>query len=213
MYSIRSKDRELNTYINSFIEKQYQPVKMFGWRIILLALFIVIAAIRDYQNYQLDFDSWFSWTPALAAVLCLLTLNFQSLYLGSMSYQYRHHDTPFQIARKFSQFEYDPLIDGLGHKLKYYQRTCKRIYFILFALPVSLQILVNSKIMLWQISFASKSHYIFLSIYIFLVLSLIAIALASSLFISLRKRQIELMALALFWLESASNLRYIDQST
>ncbi|MEL6928295.1 MAG: hypothetical protein AAFO95_06655 [Cyanobacteria bacterium J06600_6] len=165
--------------------------------------------IRDYQNHQFHLENWFTWSSLFLGFLCVLTLNFQSLYLGSMSYQYRHHDTPFQIARLFSQFEYAPLINGLEHKLNYYKRTCTRVYPVLFALLVALQLLVGSKFILWQIFLNHQAQYIASFIYGLLVLILISAACASSIFISARKRQIELMELALFWIKAASNLRYV----
>lgn len=210
MQCIRSRDRELNTYINSFMKLQYQPARMFSWRIMLFSLFALVAIARDYQHYNVNLEQWFSWSPLLVAISCLMTLNFQSLYFGSMSYQYRHHDTPFQVAREFPQFEYSPLINGLEHRLNRNRRTCQHSYIVLFILPIVLLTLINSKATLLSIAFLERTQYIALSIYILLVLLLISISLAGSIFILARKRQIELMELALFWLKSASNLRYVS---
>ena len=209
MHSIRSRNQELNTYINSFINLQYQPFRMFCWRIVLFSLLIFMAIARDYQYYSFNLEQWFSWSPFLVALLGLLTINFQSLCLGSMSYQYRHHDTSFQMARRFSQFEYPPLINGLEHKLNHHKRACLRSYFLFFSLLIILFIIINNKTILWQIILYNQTQYIALSIYILLVLLLILIALAGSMFILARKRQVELLELALFWIKAASNLRYI----
>ena len=210
MHSVKSRNIELNTYVNSFIDLQYQPVKMFCWRIVAFSLFIFVAIARDYQSYSLNLEQWFSWSFLLVILPCVLTINFQSLYLGSMSYQYRHHDTPFQIARKFSQFEYSPLINGLEHRLNHNKRTCQRCYVMLFSWLIMLLVLINSKAVLWQIIVPNQTQYIALSIYILSILLLISAAFASSMFILARKRQIELMELAIFWIKSASNLRYVD---
>ena len=210
MHSIRSRDRELNTYINSFIDLQYRPLKMFGWRIALFSVFMFVAIARDYQYYKFDLEQWFSWSPLLVAILCLLTINFQSLYLGSMSYQYRHHDTSFQIARRFSQFEYSPLIKGLEHKLNHNKRASLRSFLFLFSLSIVLLGFINSKAIFLTIVLPNQTRYIALSIYIVSILLLISTALAGSMFILARKRQVELLELSLFWIKAASNLRYIE---
>ena len=210
MHSIRSRNQDFNTYINSFIDLQYQPSKMFIWRIISCCLFIFIALIKDYQSYHFNFEYWFVWSPLLAALLCLLTINFQSLYLGSMSYQYRHHDTSFQLARRFAQFEYSPLINGLEHKSNDSKLAYRRSYIVLFSLPIALFALVKNKTIIWQIFSFDRTQYLALSIYIFSILLLISTALVGSLLILARKRQVELIELELFWIKSASTLRYIS---
>jgi len=210
MHSIKSRNLELNTYINSFIDLQYQPIKMFSWRIMLLSLFVLIAIAKDYQNYYFNLKLWFSWSPILVAILCLLTLNYQSLCLGTMSYQYRHHDTPFQVAKEFPQFEYSSLINGLEHKLNYNKRACNRSYLVLFSLLIILLGIINSKAILWQVASSETWQHITLSIYALTVFLLLLTAIIGSMFILTRKRQIELMELALFWIRSASNLRYVD---
>jgi len=210
MQCVKSRNRELNTYINSFMELQYQPVKMFSWRIVVFSLFVFLEIAIDYQHYNFNIEQWFSWSPFIVSLLCLFTINFQSLCLGSMSYQYRHHDTPFQVAREFPQFEYPPLINGLEHRLNHNKHVCRRSYLVLFSLPIILLTLINSKAVFLSIIFSEPTQYIALSIYTSLVLLLISIALAGSIFILARKRQIELMELGLFWIKSASNLRYIN---
>ena len=100
MCYLRSRNQELNTYINGFIEIHYQLIKMLWWRILILGLYGIVSIIKDYQYYDFRLAYWFTWTPMLVVLSGILTINFQSLYLGSMCYQYRHHDTSFQIASK-----------------------------------------------------------------------------------------------------------------
>ena len=80
--------------------------------------------------------------------------------IWEMSYQYRHHDTSFQIARRFSQFEYPPLINGLEHKLNHHKRACMRSYVLFFSLLIILFILINTKAILWQIILDNQTQYI-----------------------------------------------------
>jgi|GEM_PF-3298443 len=210
MHSVRSKNREFNTYINSFINLQYQPLKMLVWRTLTLALFIILFLIRDYKSYHFDFEYWFAWSPLLVAFSCLLTLNFQSLCLGSMSYQYRHHDTSFQIAKRFIQFEYPPLINGLEHKLNYNKLAYQRSYLVLFCLLIILLCLINNNEIIWQTFNFEQSQYLASFVYILLISLLMFTALVGSMFILARKRQVELIELELFWIKSASTLRYIN---
>lgn len=209
MHSLRSRNQELNTYINSFIELNYQPVKMLGWRIIVLLLFGIFFIIKNYQNYSFSLEYWFNWSPILAIFAGILTLNFQSLYLGSMCYQYRYHDTAFQIARRFNDFEYAPLIDGVEHKLQNRKALCHRSYIILLFLLIGLLIVLISKAYFWQIFIAGDIQYITLTIYLFLVFILTLAAVLTAISIIVCKRQIELIELSLFWIKSASTLKYI----
>lgn len=210
MYFLRSKNPELNTYINSFIEVFYQPYKMFCWRIFILFLFGLVSLIKDYQYYGLKVEYWFAWTPLLVIIASILTINFQSLYLGSITYQYRYHDTAFQIARKFSDFEYSPLINGLEHKLQKRKRTGKRSYIILLLSLIGLLSLIANKVIIWQTMFIGTTQYIVLLIYVLLILTLVLVALICSISLVAHKRQVELIELALFWIKSASTLRYIE---
>lgn len=209
MYSLRSRNQELNTYINSFIDSFYQPKKMFWWRIILLSLFGLFSLIKDHQYYGFNLEYWFSWTPILVIIAGILTINFQSSYLGSLTYQYRCYDTAFQIARRFTDFEYAPLIKGLERKLHHGKRICQKSYIIFVSLLIGLVSLIGSKAIIWQTIVAEKTQYIFLSVYISLILSLVLVALIASISIVARKRQVELIELSLFWIKSASTLKYI----
>lgn len=210
MCYFRSKNQELNTYINSFIDINYQPKKMFWWRILILCLFGLLSFIKDYQYYSFSLEYWLSWTPLLVIIASILTINLQSLYLGSMCYQYRHHDTSFQIARKFPDIEYSPLISGLERKLRDRKRIYYKSYAILFSLLIGLISLISSKSIIWQTIVAENIQYLVLSIYIFLVLALVLVALITSISIVARKRQAELIELSLFWIKSASSLKYIE---
>ncbi len=209
MYSLKSRNQELNTHVNSFIDIFYQPKKMFWWRIILLSLLGLSSLIKDYQYYGLSLEYWFTWTPIIVIIAGILTINFQSSYLGSMTYQYRYHDTPFQIARKFADFEYAPLISGLERKLNYGKRACQKSYIVFFASLIGLLSLVGGKAIIWQTIVAEKTQYMFLSVYVSLILSLVLVAVIASISILARKRQVELMELSFFWIKSASTLKYI----
>lgn len=210
MYSLRSRNQELNTYINSFIELNYQPLNMFCWRISMLCLLGLIFLNQDYQYHSFSFEYWFTWTPILVIIAGILTINFQSLYLGSMCYQYRHHDASFQIARRFSGLEYSPLINGLEMKLKNRKRIYHKSYIFLFSSLIGLLSLMGIKAIFWQTIMAERTQYLALSIHILLILTLILVAISNSISIVAHKRQAELIELSLFWIKSASTLKYIE---
>ena len=210
MYFIHSKNQEFNTYINSFLKIHYQPIKMFWWRILVLCILGLFLVVKDYQYYELSLEYWFAWTPILVVIAGILTINFQSLYLGSMSYQYRHHDTAFQIARRFSDLEYSPLINGLERKLQKRKSFCRQSFIILLSLLIGLLSLIGSKEIIWQIIVTEKTQYVVLSIYVFLILTLVLVALRGSISLVARKRQVELIELSLFWIKCASTLKYIE---
>jgi len=127
-----------------------------------------------------------------------------------MSYQYRHHDTSFQIAKRFIQFEYPPLINGLEHKLNYNKLAYQRSYLVLFCLLIILLCLINNNEIIWQTFNFEQSQYLASFVYILLISLLMFTALVGSMFILARKRQVELIELELFWIKSASTLRYIN---
>lgn len=209
MYFLRSRNQELNTYINSFIEINYQPIKMFCWRILILCLLAIVLLVKDYQHYGLSLTHWFAWSPLLVVLAGVLTVNFQSSYLGSMTYQYRYYDTSFQIARRFADFEYTPLINGLEKKLKLRAGACRKSYIILGSLLIGLLSLINSQAIIWQLIFTENTQYIVTSIYVCLILTLVLSAVLESIALVARKRQLELIELSLFWIKSASTLKYI----
>ncbi len=210
MYYLHSKNQELNTYINSFLEIHYQPKKMFCWRILVICILGLFLVVKDYQYYGLSLDYWFAWTPILVVIAGILTINFQSLYLGSMSYQYRHHDTVFQIARRFPDLEYSPLINGLERKLQKTKSFCNQSCSILFLLLIGLLSLIGSKAIIWQTIVTEKTQYVAVSIYVFLIITLVLVALRGSISLVARKRQVELIELSLFWIKCASTLKYIE---
>jgi hypothetical protein len=209
MHSLKSRNAELNAYINNFLELHYQPSKMFWWRILILALFGLMSIIRDYQDYGFSFEQWFVWMPIFILFSGLLTLNFQSLCLGTMSFQYRHHDTVFVLAKRFAEFDYSPLIQGLENKLANRKLACKRSQLMLALILLGVLGVLRNKIILGQL-FANEPMQLIVSIYIALMLGTILIVGILSIFILTSKRQLELMELSLFWIKSASTIKYIE---
>jgi len=132
MYFLRSRNQELNTYINSFIEINYQPIKMFCWRILILCLLAIVRA-----------------------------------------------------------------------------GACRKSYIILGSLLIGLLSLINSQAIIWQLIFTENTQYIVTSIYVCLILTLVLSAVLESIALVARKRQLELIELSLFWIKSASTLKYI----
>jgi hypothetical protein len=210
MHSLKSRNTELNTYMNNFLDLHYQPLKMFWWRLLLLAFLGLISIIRDYQDYGFSFEQWFTWVPVFVLLSGLLTLNFQSLCLGTMSFQYRHHDTVFVLAKKFAEFDYSPLIQGLENKLINRKLACNRSQLMLGLIFLGILGILKNKIILAQLFANEPMQLIVLSIYIALMLGTILSAGILSIFILTSKRQLELMELSLFWIKSASNIKYIE---
>lgn len=209
MHSLKSRNVELNTYMNNFLDLHYQPLKMFWWRILTLTLLGLISIIRDYQDYGFNFEQWFSWIPIFVLFSGLLTLNFQSLCLGSMSFQYRHHDTVFVLAKRFAEFDYSPLIQGLENKLTNRKITCNRSQIMLGLIFLGALGVFQNKIILGQLFTSEPIQLMTISIYIALMLGTILLVGMLSIFILTSKRQLELMELSLFWLKSASTIKYI----
>lgn len=209
MYALKSRNAELNAYINNFLDLHYQPTKMLWWRILILCCWGLVFTIQDYQYHGFYLQQWFSWTPFFILVAGLLTINFQSLYLGSMSFQYRHHDTAFVIARKFLEFDYALLIRGLENKLTSRKLACRRSQMMMVLLLVGVLILIRSKLILWQLFANGQIQLLFLFSYITLMLSAIFLAAMGSFFILTSKRELELLELSLFWLKLASTIKYI----
>jgi hypothetical protein len=209
MHSLKSRNAELNTYMNNFLDLHYQPQKMFWWRILILCLWGVRSIIGDYYYYGFGFEQWFTWTPSFILFAGLLTINFQSLCLGSMSFQYRHHDTAFVIARRFVDFDYLPLIQGLENKLSNRKRACNRSQMMLVLLLAGVFALIKSKVILGQLLMNEQIQLMVLSIYIALMFGTILATAMLSIFILTSKRQLELLELSLFWIKSASTIKYI----
>lgn len=209
MHSLKSRNAELNAYMNNFLDLHYQPTKMFWWRILTLTFLGLISIIRDYQDYGFSFEQWFTWMPIFVLLSGLLTLNFQSLYLGSMSFQYRHHDTVFVLAKKFAQFDYSPLIQGLENKLANRKLACTRSQLMLVLIFLGVLGVLRNKAILGQLFANEPIQLMALSIYIALMLGTILIVGMLSIFILTSKRQLELMELSLFWIKSASTIKYI----
>lgn len=210
MYSLRSKNQKLNSYINSFIDSHYQPIKMLTWRILLLLIFCSLAIIGNYQHYGFYVEYWFNCSPILVIIAGILTLNFQSLIIGSMCYQYRHHDTAFQIARKFADIEYSPLISGIERKLYQRKQFYRKLYFIFSLLLIGLLSLIAIKETIWLTFIVRKFKYTVTVIYVVLACFHILAAIIVSISIIVSKKQVELIELSLFWLKSASALKYIE---
>jgi hypothetical protein len=209
MHSLKSRNTELNTYMNNFLDLHYQPLKMFWWRLLLLAFLGLISIIKDYQDYNFSFEQWFTWIPVFVLLSGLLTLNFQSLCLGTMSFQYRHHDTVFVLAKRFADFDYLPLIQGLEKKLNNRKRACNRSQLMLGLIFLGVLGVLKNNIILGQV-FANESMQLMASsIYIALMLGTILSTGMLSIFILTLKRQLELMELSLFWIKSASTIKYI----
>lgn len=209
MHSLKSRNAELNAYMNNFLDLHYQPTKMFWWRILILALLGLVSITRDYQDYGFNFEQWFAWMPIFVFLSGLLTLNFQSLCLGSMSFQYRHHDTVFVLAKRFAQFDYSPLIQGLENKLANRKLACTRSQLMLVLIFLGVLGVLRNKAILGQLFANEPIQLMALSIYIALMLGTILIAGMLSIFILTSKRQLELMELSLFWIKSASTIKYI----
>ncbi len=209
MHSLKSRNAELNSYINNFLDIHYQPQKMLWWRVLLLSLVGLILFIKDYQTYDFRFEQWFAWTPLFILFAGFLTLNFQSLWLGSISFQYRHHDTAFVIARKFSAFNYSALINGLESKLENRKRACNRVQLMLFLLLIGVLGIINARAILWQLIFNEQIQIIAFSVYIAAIMGIILAAAIASMFILTYKRQLELLELSLFWIKLASTIKYM----
>jgi len=60
-----------------------------------------------------------------------------------------------------------------------------------------------------QLIFTENTQYIVTSIYVCLILTLVLSAVLESIALVARKRQLELIELSLFWIKSASTLKYI----
>jgi hypothetical protein len=210
MHSLKSRNAELNAYINNFLDLHYQPTKMFWWRILTLTLLGLISIIRDYQDYGFSFEYWFTWMSIFVLLSGLLTLNFQSLCLGSMSFQYRHHDTVFVLAKRFAEFDYSPLIQGLENKLANRKLACNRSQMILLLIFLAVLGVLRNKTILGLLFVDGSMQLIALSIYIALMLGTILIVGMLSIFILTSKRQLELLELSLFWIKSASSIKYIE---
>lgn len=209
MHSLKSRNAELNDYINNFLDLHYQPTKMFWWRILTLTLLGLVSIIRDYQDYGFSFEQWFAWIPIFVLLSGLLTLNFQSLCLGSMSFQYRHHDTVFVLAKRFAEFDYYPLIQGLENKLANRKLIHNRSQLMLMLIFLGVLGVLRNKIILEQLFADESIQLMALSIYIALMLGTILIVGMLSILILSSKRQLELMELSLFWIKSASTIKYI----
>ena len=210
MHSLKSRNCELNSYINTFLDAHYQPGKMLWWRIAGLCSVGLIALVKDYQTYQFAVEHWFTWTPIYVLLAGLLTINFQSLYLGSMSFQYRQQDTAFTIARQFSDFDYPPLVRGMTEKLTRRNQICNRYYLILISLFVGVRGLLWIRLFLLPSTVEHSVQYLIPSVYAAVMLAIVLAAAIASISILIQKRQLELLELSLYWIESASSLKFIE---
>lgn len=209
MHSLKSRNTELNTYINSFLNIHYQPQKMLWWRVGVLLVFGLGGIVMDYQHYDFTVEQWFSWTPLFVLLAGFLTLNFQSLYLGSMSFQYRYHDTVFVIARRFSTFNYASVIQGLENKLANRRNLCQRSQISLVFLFIGILGLVKGRVFLWPLIVNQGTQSIVYLVYMIAIISIISVSAIASILILKYKRQLELLELSLFWIKLASSIKYI----
>ncbi len=176
----------------------------------LLSILCIFFIVRDYQIYHFNVEYWFSWISYLIITLCLLTINYQSLYLGSLKYQYLHYDTPFEIARIFPQAKYAFLIKHLERRLKFGERgyyTAKIIFVLLLLVAF---ILAQNQVSLSTLFTSFVGQPIIFIAHVLLMFTLIALSLAASIFILVRQREMELLELSHFWIKSASFLKYIE---
>ena len=210
MHSLKSRNCELNSYINDFLDAHYQPSKMLWWRIIALCSLGLFFIVRDYQAYQFAVEHWFAWTPIYVLFAGLLTINIQSLYLGSMSFQYRQQDTAFTIARQFSDFDYPPLVRGMKEKLTRRNQICNRYYLILISLFVGVRGLLWVRAFFLASVVEHSAQYLVYSVYVAIMLAIAVTSAIAGVAILIQKRQLELLELSLFWIESASSLKFIE---
>ena len=210
MHSLKSRNCELNSYVNTFLDAHYQPGKMLWWRIVALCSLGLIFLVKDYQAYQFAVEHWFTWSPIYILLAGLLTINFQSLYLGSMSFQYRQQDTAFTIARQFSDFDYPPLVRGMKEKLTQRNQICNRCHLILISLFVGVHALLWTRLFFLPSAIEESVQYLICSVYVMVMLAIVLMAAIASIVILIQKRQLELLELSLFWIESASGLKFIE---
>ena len=210
MHSLKSRNCDLNSYINTFLDVHYQPGKMLWWRIVGLCSLGLVFLIKDYQMYQFAMEHWFAWIPIYILLTGLLTINFQSLYLGSMSFQYRQHDTAFTIARQFSNFNYPPLVRGMKEKLRIQNLVCNRYYLILILLLIGVRVILWMRLFFLSLAIEHSVQHLAASVYVVMMLAAATIAAIVSIEILIQKRQLELLELSLFWIESASSLKFIE---
>ncbi|MEL6494044.1 MAG: hypothetical protein AAFQ41_02840 [Cyanobacteria bacterium J06623_7] len=210
MHSLKSRNYELNSYINTFLDAHYQPGKMLWWRIVTLSSLGLTFLIRDYRAYQFALEHWFAWTPVFTILTGFLTIDFRSLYLGSMSFQYRQQDTAFTIARQFAAFDYPPLVRGMSDKLTRCKQICNRFYLVLMVLFVGVRMILWLRPWFLPTIVENSSQYLIHSIYTVTILGLVLAAAIASGAILIQKKQLELLELSLFWIESASSLKFIE---